>query len=125
MSDISPLTPEESRVIRDKDTEAPFTGKYEQHWQAGIYSCRQCGAALYRSKDKFDASCGWPSFDAEIPSAVKKLPDSDGRRTEIICEKCGAHLGHIFTGEQITPRNTRHCVNSISLVFKPQVGDQN
>ena len=114
------LTPEEEAVIIHKQTEAPFTGEYEQKWDKGIYICRRCGSELYHSDDKFEAHCGWPSFDQEIPGAVTKLMDEDGLRTEIVCSNCGAHLGHVFTGEKITPKNTRHCVNSLSLQFIPK-----
>jgi methionine-R-sulfoxide reductase len=118
-SQTKKLTPEEERVIEGKGTEAPFTGKYFAFWQKGTYVCKRCGAKLYRSENKFEANCGWPSFDDEIPGAVKKMPDPDGERTEIECANCGAHLGHVFIGERFTEKNTRHCVNSISMDFIP------
>ena len=105
------------QIIRDKSTEYPFTGEYNDWTGAGTYLCRQCGLALFRSQTKFHSACGWPSFDEEIVGAVKRVPDADGRRTEIVCSRCQAHLGHVFQGEGLTEKNIRHCVNSLSLDF--------
>lgn len=120
MKKLNPLTPEEMRVIVHKGTEKPFSGEYEHLWEKGTYVCRRCETPLYRSENKFDAQCGWPSFDEEIPGAVKRSRDADGMRTEITCAACGAHLGHVFEGEGFTPKNTRHCVNSVSMRFVPE-----
>ncbi len=114
------LTKEEQYVILEKGTERPFSGKYNDFYNDGTYHCKQCGAALYKSTSKFDGHCGWPAFDDEIEGAVKRIPDKDGRRTEIVCANCDGHLGHVFLGEGFTPKNTRHCVNSISLDFEPK-----
>ncbi|HEU5229067.1 MAG TPA: methionine-R-sulfoxide reductase [Ktedonobacteraceae bacterium] len=117
---MNPLTPEEKRVILGKGTEAPFRGEYDDFYEDGTFLCRQCNAPLFSSKSKFDAGCGWPSFDEDYPNAVSRFPDPDGRRTEIECANCGAHLGHVFTGEQLTTKNVRHCVNSLSIRFFPR-----
>ena len=111
------LSPEERYVIENKGTERPFTGEYDDFYEEGTYVCRRCNTELYRSVDKFDAHCGWPAFDQEIEGAVKHLPDPDGMRIEIECANCGGHLGHVFTGERLTPTNARHCVNSLSMKF--------
>ena len=118
------LTPEEARVILNKGTEAPFKGEYTDNKLPGIYICRQCEQELYRSEDKFNSNCGWPSFDDEIAGAVERVPDADGRRIEIVCSNCDGHLGHVFKGERFTEKNTRHCVNSISMVFVPSEQNQ-
>lgn len=116
---MNPLTPEEAHIIEDKGTERPFTGEYDNFFEAGTYICKRCNAELYRSTDKFDAGCGWPAFDDAIPGAVKNIPDADGFRVEIQCANCNAHLGHVFKGERMTAKDTRHCVNSLSMRFVP------
>ena len=114
------LNSEEKRVIEGKGTEMPFSGEYDQLYKEGTYICRRCNNPLYTSKAKFEAGCGWPSFDENFPNAVKRLPDPDGQRTEIECAHCGAHLGHVFEGEKFTDTDTRHCVNSLSILFIPK-----
>lgn len=117
MSKYNQLTAEEQRIIEHKGTEMPFTGEYNDHYESGTYICKRCNTALYRSQSKFSSHCGWPSFDDEITGAVRREIDADGRRVEILCANCGGHLGHVFEGEQFTAKNTRHCVNSLSLSF--------
>jgi peptide methionine sulfoxide reductase msrA/msrB len=117
--EFNKLTIEEERVIIHKGTERPYTGEYVNNKEPGVYTCKKCDAILYKSDSKFDSHCGWPSFDDEVKGAVKRILDADGSRTEIVCTNCGAHLGHVFIGEGFTNKDTRHCVNSISLKFVP------
>lgn len=118
----TPLTPEEKRIIINKGTEAPFSGEYTEFFEPGTYVCKRCGAPLYHSTAKFRSDCGWPSFDEEIPGAVRRQPDRDGERVEVLCANCGAHLGHVFSASGSTEKNTRHCVNSLSMKFIPEHG---
>lgn len=111
------LTEEEKEIIEQKGTEAPFSGEYDDFYEEGTFICRKCNAPLFSSKSKFDAGCGWPSFDENFPNAIKRVADSDGIRTEIQCVNCNAHLGHVFLGENLTEKDTRHCVNSLSIRF--------
>jgi len=117
---LNKLTPEEKNIIVNKSTEPPHSGEYDNFFADGTYTCRRCNTPLYTSDAKFHSNCGWPSFDQEIPGAVKHALDADGVRMEITCNTCGAHLGHVFTGEHYTPKDTRHCVNSLSLKFIPK-----
>lgn len=116
---MNKLTPQEEEIIKYKGTEAPFSGEYDDFFKDGTFICRRCNLPLFTSKSKFDAGCGWPAFDENYPDAVKRLPDDDGHRTEIRCANCDAHLGHVFEGEELTAKNTRHCVNSLSIKFIP------
>lgn len=115
---LNKLTPEEEAVIVNKATEEPFSGEYDDFYKDGTFVCKRCGNPLFSSEAKFRSGCGWPSFDDEIKGSVKRIPDADRTRTEIICAKCGAHLGHVFEGEKLTSKNTRHCINSLSIKFK-------
>lgn len=117
---LNKLTDSEKHVIVDKGTERPFTGEYDDFYKEGVFICRQCNTPLFSSKAKYDAGCGWPAFDDNFPNAVKRTVDADGHRVEITCSTCGGHLGHVFEGENQTPKNTRHCVNSLSIRFIPK-----
>ncbi len=114
------LTPQEEDIIEGKGTEPPFSGEYDDFYEDGVFICKKCNAPLFSSESKFDAGCGWPSFDEEYPNSLKRIPDTDGQRVEIQCANCGAHLGHEFLGEHLTDKNTRHCVNSLSIRFIPK-----
>lgn len=114
---MNKLTPEEEDVIKDKGTERPFSGEYDDFFVNGTFICRRCNTPLFSSKSKFDAGCGWPSFDENFPDSIKRIPDADGERIEIQCANCGGHLGHVFLGEKLTEKDTRHCVNSLSIRF--------
>ncbi len=119
MNTYNKLTPQEESVLVNKATDMPFSGSYYKKKDSGVYICRRCNNPLYESTDKFDSGCGWPSFDDEIKGAVKRVPDADGHRVEIICNNCGGHLGHVFEGEGLTNKDTRHCVNTSSIKFIP------
>src|SRR5260221_11584043 len=121
MNKDASLTPLVSAVVRDKGTERPFSGEYDDFGDSGTYLCKRCGLALFRSQTKFHSGCGWPSFDEEIPGAVSRQTDADGQRSEIVCSRCKAHLGHVFANEGFTAKNVRHCVNSLSLDFVPNL----
>jgi len=118
------LTPEEEKVIVHKATERPFSGEYDGFFEEGVYACRRCSNPLFASIAKFHSGCGWPSFDDHFSGSVRRIPDPDGTRTEIVCAKCGGHLGHVFEGEKMTPKDTRHCVNSLSIKFIPETNEK-